>query len=57
MFTRGADDDSDEDYDRLGDLSVLSGVSKFPTRVKCATLSWHAMRAALEGREGTVRTE
>ena len=29
-------------------LKVLSGVSKFPTRVKCATVSWHAMRKAVD---------
>lgn len=32
----------------LGKLKVFSGVSKFPTRVKCASLSWHAMKEALE---------
>jgi nitrogen fixation NifU-like protein len=35
----------------LGPLRALSGVSKFPIRVKCATLAWHAMKAALEGNE------
>jgi nitrogen fixation NifU-like protein len=33
----------------IGPLRVLGGVSKFPIRVKCATLAWHAMNAALEG--------
>jgi nitrogen fixation protein NifU and related proteins len=33
----------------LGSLKVLSGVSKYPIRVKCATLAWHAMKAALHG--------
>ena len=32
----------------LGSLRALAGVSKFPMRVKCASLSWHAMKAALE---------
>ncbi len=32
----------------LGKLAVFSGVSQFPTRVKCASLSWHALRNALE---------
>ena len=54
LLTDGA---SDGDADVLGDLEVLSGVSAFPTRVKCATLSWHALRSALEGREETVKTE
>ncbi len=33
----------------LGRLAVFSGVSRFPIRVKCASLSWHALRAALRG--------
>ena len=41
----------------LGKLSVFSGVSEFPMRVKCATLAWHTMRAALEGRPEAVSTE
>jgi nitrogen fixation NifU-like protein len=32
----------------LGGLAALSGVSRFPVRVKCASLAWHTMRAALE---------
>ena len=35
----------------LGKLAVFAGVREFPMRVKCATLAWHALRAALEGRE------
>src|SRR5262249_38883324 len=41
----------------LGKLAVFSGVSEFPLRVKCATLAWHAVRAALEGKEEAVSTE
>lgn len=33
----------------LGKLEVLSGVKDYPVRIKCATLAWHALRAALEG--------
>jgi nitrogen fixation NifU-like protein len=40
----------------LGKLSVLSGVWEFPARVKCASLPWHTLRAALEG-NGTATTE
>jgi nitrogen fixation NifU-like protein len=36
----------------LGKLAVFSGVSEFPIRVKCASLSWHTLKAALEGRAG-----
>lgn len=56
MITREQGSDFDPD-DKLGDLEVLSGVTEFPTRVKCATLSWHTLRAALAGREGQVSTE
>ena len=37
-------EDDDDDIERM---RVLSGVSKFPTRVKCATMSWHAVKEAL----------
>lgn len=42
--------------DILGKLVVLEGVRKYPARVKCAALSWHAAKAALES-GGTVTTE
>jgi nitrogen fixation NifU-like protein len=45
------------DTDALGKLAVFAGVSEFPLRVKCATLSWHAMRAALRGENEAVSTE
>ena len=45
------------DWQTLGKLKVLSGVSQFPVRVKCATLPWHTLNAALEGKEETVSTE
>jgi nitrogen fixation NifU-like protein len=41
----------------IGKLVVFSGVSEFPVRVKCATLAWHTMLAALEERSDTVSTE
>lgn len=46
-----------EGNDSLGKLGVLAGVSKFPTRVKCAILSWHAANAALDGGAEVVSTE
>ncbi len=42
---------------RLGKLAVFSGVSRFPVRVKCATLPWHTLRAALASNRKTVSTE
>ncbi len=41
----------------LGKLAVLAGVHAFPMRIKCATLPWHTLRAALDQEEGTVCTE
>ncbi len=41
----------------LGKLEVFSGVSKYPARVKCASLVWHAVKSALDGKADTVSTE
>jgi nitrogen fixation protein NifU and related proteins len=41
----------------LGKLAVFGGLRAFPARVKCATLVWHTLRAALEHASGVVRTE
>ena len=51
------DDEAEADLDYLGKLAALGGVRNFPTRVKCATLSWHALQAALQGDETSVSTE
>ena len=56
LVTGGADADPG-DLAALGKLEVLAGVREFPARVKCATLVWHALRAALEGRGEPVSTE
>ncbi len=41
----------------LGKLAVFAGVREFPMRVKCATLAWHTLRAALDGGGQTAKTE
>jgi nitrogen fixation NifU-like protein len=41
----------------LGKLEVFCGVSEFPVRVKCASLAWHTLNAALDARNETVSTE
>ena len=46
----------DEDENRLGKLKIFAGVLEFPARVKCASLSWHTLHAALKGDEA-VTTE
>lgn len=43
--------------ERLGKLAVFQGVCEYPVHVKCATLAWHALNAALEERTETVTTE
>ena len=45
------------DTQTLGKLAVLSGVSEFPVRVKCASLAWHTLEAALEHKRNTVSLE
>ncbi len=51
------DMDMMEAIDKLGKLAALSGVSEFPMRVKCATLPWHTLKAALLGQGERVTTE
>ena len=48
--------DGELDYDTLGDLETLSGINQYPTRIKCAVLAWHTMKAALSG-DSEVTTE
>jgi nitrogen fixation NifU-like protein len=43
--------------DNLGKLTVLAGVRQFPVRVKCASLAWHTLRAAVDARRDVVSTE
>jgi nitrogen fixation NifU-like protein len=52
MITTGNISDSS-----VGKLAVFGGVHKFPARVKCAILSWHAVVAALDGENQPVSTE
>jgi nitrogen fixation NifU-like protein len=52
--------DPDEEGERLGKLAAFAGVSEFPARVKCASLAWHTLHAALgstNGSSATVSTE
>ena len=45
------------DSSQLGKLAVFHGVSEFPVRVKCATLVWHTLQAALSSKVQSVTTE
>ena len=46
-----------EEIEQLGKLAALLGVKDYPARVKCATLCWHTLHTALEGKEKSVSTE
>jgi len=49
--------DANVDIAKLGKLAALSGVREFPARVKCASLCWHTLNAALEQQAEPVTTE
>ena len=48
--------DAELDIDLLGDLEMLAGVIAYPTRIKCAILAWHTLKAAMDG-EAVATTE
>ena len=48
---------ADGERESMGSLAALGGVSRFPLRVKCASLAWHALRSALEQGPGEVTTD
>lgn len=54
-ITTGKDDDIK--LEALGKLQVLAGVKDYPARVKCATLAWHTLDAAIKNNEKSVTTE
>lgn len=54
LLTQGP---SASDVESLGKLAALSGVWEFPARVKCASLSWHTLKNALDGKAEPVSTE
>ena len=45
------------EHEGLGKLAVFSGVREYPMRVKCASLAWHTLKAALNGGGGVAKTE
>ena len=52
-----AEVDAPVDDQSLGKMAVFAGVREFPMRVKCATLAWHTMKAALDEDQAPVSTE
>jgi nitrogen fixation NifU-like protein len=49
--------DEEQQIDELGKLAVFAGVREFPARVKCASLAWHTLKAALDNDQKPVTTE
>jgi nitrogen fixation NifU-like protein len=56
-FQRMITAQADAPVDHLGKLAALAGVRKFPVRVKCASLAWHTLQAAMQARDEVVSTE
>jgi len=54
-MTTGKEDNID--MEAIGKLAVLAGVREYPARVKCATLAWHTLDAALKNQEASISTE
>ncbi|HJU62956.1 MAG TPA: SUF system NifU family Fe-S cluster assembly protein [Candidatus Binatia bacterium] len=57
MLTGHSNGAEQESRKKLGKLTILSGVSKFPARVKCASLAWHTVNSALNAEQEVVSTE
>lgn len=56
-FTQMVTESPDDEYPALGKLTILAGVNKYPSRVKCATLAWHTLQAALDNAVQPATTE
>jgi nitrogen fixation NifU-like protein len=57
LVTQAPDQAGQDGAQDLGKLAVFAGVSEFPARVKCASLAWHTLKAALDGDTQPVKTE
>ncbi len=57
LVTQAPDQAGQDPAQDLGKLAVFAGVSEFPARVKCASLAWHTLKAALDGDQHLVKTE
>ena len=53
----GDDTGAGPDLDEMDKLAALAGVRAYPTRVKCATLAWHALIGAISGSQDRISTE
>ncbi len=57
IMTKIGEEIPEEKIEELGSLGALAGVREFPARIKCASLAWHALNAALTNPKQTVSTE
>lgn len=57
IMTKIGEEIPEEKIESLGSLGALAGVREFPARIKCASLAWHALNAALNNSEKNVSTE
>jgi nitrogen fixation protein NifU and related proteins len=57
QFHQMVTEDDGKQHPELGKLEVLAGVREFPARVKCATLAWHTLLAALKDQQQPITTE
>lgn len=57
IMTKIGDALPEETIEDLGSLGALAGVREFPARIKCASLAWHALNAALSNSQTTISTE
>lgn len=57
IMTKIGDEIPRETIEALGSLGALAGVREFPARIKCASLAWHTLHAALEKKEKNISTE
>ncbi len=57
QFHQAMTENKSHNFEELGKLAVFEGVKEYPTRVKCATLAWHAGQAALAKQNTPVTTE
>lgn len=48
IFSKMVQGETDDQQKELGEAELMAGVSKFPQRIKCATLSWNALKKAIE---------
>lgn len=57
IMTKIGDEVPDDTIEALGSLGALAGVREFPARIKCASLAWHTLVAALNGAGSSISTE